>query len=58
MEYTIKDRQLKLTPIPDLLKMRSRYMQEVANEEAAENLANVSGEENPAPAPAPADPRR
>jgi len=42
-EYAIGDRSLKRTPIADLLKMRSRYMQEVANEDARDRLANGIG---------------
>lgn len=42
-EYAIGDRSLKRTPIPDLLKMRNRYMQEVANEDARDRLANGIG---------------
>ena len=39
-EYTIKDRQLKRTPIPDLLTLRNDYEARVAREDAAERLAN------------------
>lgn len=38
-EYTIGSRSLKRTPIEDLLVLRDKYRQEVANEAAAESVA-------------------
>lgn len=45
-EYTISDRSLKRTPIPDLLKLRQLYEREVASEAAAERLANGQSPRN------------
>lgn len=42
-EYSISNRSLRRTPIPDLLKLRTLYRQEVAAEEAAEKLAAGTG---------------
>jgi hypothetical protein len=42
-EYQIAGRQLKHTPLAELLKFRNRYKQELAAETAAENLANGIG---------------
>lgn len=42
-EYTIANRSLKRTPIPDLLKLHSRYLNMVAAEDAAAALANGTG---------------
>lgn len=42
-EYTIKDRSLKRTPIPDLLKLKNHYAWAVYNEDQAEALANGTG---------------
>lgn len=44
-EYTIGDRSLKRTPIPDLLVLRDRYQMEVANEDAQAQIA--AGSANP-----------
>lgn len=38
--YKIADRELKRTPLADLLKLRTRYQAEAAAEEAAEKIAN------------------
>jgi hypothetical protein len=42
-EYTIGNRSLKRTPLEELAKMRIRYKQEAAAEEAADRLANGYG---------------
>lgn len=42
-EFQIGGRMLKRTSIPHLLKLRSRYLDEVAREQAAEKLANGIG---------------
>lgn len=42
-EFQIGGRMLKRTSIPHLLKLRSRYQDEVAREQAAERLANGLG---------------
>lgn len=42
-EYTIKDRSLKRTPIPDLIALRQLYQREVAKENAAASVANGLG---------------
>lgn len=41
--WTDKDKQFRYTPLPDILKMYNRVKQEVANEDAAERLANGTG---------------
>ena len=41
--WTDKDKQFRYTPLPDLLKAYNRVKQEVANEDAAERLANGTG---------------
>lgn len=38
-EYSINGRQLKRTPLADLMRMRNLYRNEVRNEEAADRLA-------------------
>jgi hypothetical protein len=42
-EYTIAGRSLKRTPVADLIRFRTLYKAEVANEIAAERLANGIG---------------
>lgn len=42
-EYQIAGRSMKYIPIPDLLKMRSRYQLEVQSEENAAKLARGEG---------------
>lgn len=42
-EYSIGDRSLKRTPIPELLKLRQTYRSEAAAEEALERIANGLG---------------
>lgn len=42
-EFTVAGTTLRRTPVEDLLRLRGLYRREVANEQAAENLANGTG---------------
>lgn len=42
-EFTLGDRRIKNIPIPELIKLRQRYLQEVAAEDAAAALARGEG---------------